>query len=292
MGLEPHRNDILSETCCYYTPSAKIEAVIDIRQNKKYAQYLRRQNWIAEEHNGVFYYIKKILFFSVIKAQRPKNIDIKIIKRLSKKYRAVQVVIEPNNKEQELRVKKLGFKHTSPYIPSKTVVLQLAKPLKNIFEGFNKDTRYSIRKSENIKVSEEQDLENFKKHWKKTVDYKRYVLSIKQIRDLREAFGKGSLFLVADNNISGAIFLVAGDVGYYWHGFVNKEGRKRLSQYKVVWEGIKWAKGRGAKYFDMEGIFDERFPLKIWKGFTKFKKGFGGSVVEYPGAYQKIMWPF
>jgi lipid II:glycine glycyltransferase (peptidoglycan interpeptide bridge formation enzyme) len=42
----------------------------------------------------------------------------------------------------------------------------------------------------------------------------------------------------------------------------------------------------------MEGIFDERFPIPAWRGFTKFKKGFGGKITKYPGAYQKIILPF
>ena len=44
----------------------------------------------------------------------------------------------------------------------------------------------------------------------------------------------------------------------------------------------------GAKILDFEGIFDERFPNKKWKGFTHFKKSFAGYEVEYPGAFSKF----
>lgn len=261
---------------------------MDIRQNDKYAGYLRRQNWILTKHNGVFYYIKKILFFSVIKVQRPKKISFEIIEKLSKKYKALLVVVEPNTKKGAKLLLSNGWQQVEPFIPSKTIVLNLAKSQKVVFDSFSKHTRYSIRKSEHIKVLKENDLEKFRKYWKAAVDYRRHVLSTKQMQDLKNVFGKESLFLIAEGGVSGAIFLVAGDTGYYWYGFANKEGRKRLSQYKVVWEGIKWAKGRGAKYFDMEGIYDERFPLPNWRGFTRFKRGFGGKVIEYPGAYRKF----
>jgi len=268
----------------------------DIRQHRKYANYLESLNWIVEEKDGVKYFIKKILFFSVMKVQRPKKINLKHIEKLAKKYRAFQVVIEPRTfKEADELINppagggwQLGF----PFIPSKTVFVDLKKSEKKIFENFTKDTRYSVRKSENVEVSEEPDLTKFRKLWKKSVNIKRHVLKQKEINALHENFGKDSLFLTAENGISGAIFLVAGDVGYYWYGFVGKTGRKKLSQYKVLWEGIKWARARGAKTFDMEGIFDERFPLPAWRGFTKFKKGFGGRVEKFPGAYQKTISPF
>ncbi|OGM31404.1 hypothetical protein A2803_05475 [Candidatus Woesebacteria bacterium RIFCSPHIGHO2_01_FULL_44_21] len=265
----------------------------DIRQNRKYAEYLKLQNWIVEEHDGVFYYIKKILFFSVMKLQRPREINYKEIKRLNKKYRAVQVIIEPWSTKEAKELIKKGWQQVDPFIPSKTIILDLSKSEEKIYDSFDKDTRYSIRRMQNVAGSMEEckDINLFRKYWKAAVDYKRHVLSTKQLEDLKRIFTKDSLFLIADDGVSGGIFLVAGDVGYYWYGFVDKEGRKKLSQYKVLWEGIKWARSRSAKYFDMEGIYDERFPIPTWQGFTKFKLGFGGKVVKYPGAYQKIVLP-
>jgi len=87
---------------------------------------------------------------------------------------------------------------------------------------------------------------------------------------------------------AGAIFLIGDEISYYWQAFSNNEGRKNFAQYRIVWEGILWAKKQGAKIFDFEGIYDERFPNKNWKGFTHFKKSFGGYEVEYPGAFIKI----
>jgi len=54
----------------------------------------------------------------------------------------------------------------------------------------------------------------------------------------------------------------------------------------------KLAKKMGCKIFDFEGIYDDRFPLKSWLGFSRFKKSFGGLEVEYPGAYSKFLLPF
>jgi lipid II:glycine glycyltransferase (peptidoglycan interpeptide bridge formation enzyme) len=69
------------------------------------------------------------------------------------------------------------------------------------------------------------------------------------------------------------------------------EGRSTLSQYTLLWNGILWAKKNGYKIFDFEGIFDPRFPDKNWKGFTHFKRSFGGEEVIYPGCYTKLRFP-
>lgn len=264
----------------------------DIRQYPKYADYLNSKGWIVEKKDGVYYYLRKILFFSVMKVQRPKKIDLNAIKKLSKKHRAFQVTIEPNTFEEADMLIDNGWKIVFPFVPSLTTFINLKDSQKKIIAQMSKNARYSIRKSEHIDLIEESNLKKFRKHWRESVSYKRYVLSIESMEKLKKSFGEDSLFLLAENGISGGIFLKAGDVAYYWYGFVNKDGRKKLSQYKVMWEGIKWAKGKGAKTFDTEGIFDERFPIPAWRGFTKFKKGFGGKEKKFPGAYQKIFLPF
>jgi len=57
--------------------------------------------------------------------------------------------------------------------------------------------------------------------------------------------------------------------------------------YLVVWELMQEAKKRGCKTWDWEGIYDERWPNKGWKGFTHFKKSFGGYEVEFPGSFTR-----
>ena len=51
----------------------------------------------------------------------------------------------------------------------------------------------------------------------------------------------------------------------------------------LVWEALKLSKKHGAKQFDLVGVWDDRTPHKFheWKGFTKFKEGFGGKIVYY-----------
>lgn len=265
----------------------------DIRQTAKYAKYLRKIGWQIEKAGKNYFYIKKILpIGSIIKIQRPEEIDLEVIDFISKKHNALQVVIEPKNIDQAKTIKEGGFKLShSPYLPSNTLHLDLERSTSDIFENLEKDTRYCLRKTKNLKIYSVEKPEEFRNSWKKATSFRRFIPSIKELSAMLECFANDVVFLITPDGESGAIFLYADQIGYYWQAFSSKVGRKQLAQYKTVWTGINWVKEKGAKIFDFEGIYDSRFPNKRWKGFTHFKKSFGGYEVKYPGAFVKIRLP-
>lgn len=263
--------------------------MVDIRQTKEYARYLGKIGWKVERAVETNYFIKKIpLVGSIIKIQRPEEIRIDKIRELAKKYRAFQVIVEPAKELDAKYLRSLGFKLSrSPYLPTKTLLLDLTRGRKEILKAMKKDARYGIKKTETLKIKEVKNLEKLREGWKKSVGLRRYVPSLAHLAALKNSFKDKCLFLATLDSSAGAIFLVGDGFGYYWQAFTNKEGRRELAQYKIVWEGILWAKTKMARVFDFEGIYDERFPNKSWKGFTHFKKSFGGSEVSYQGTYVK-----
>lgn len=273
--------------------------MIDIRQTTQYAYYLSKIGWEVERIGGINYFIKKLpLIGSIIKIQRPEVISYKVIKLLSEKHGAFQVIIEPklHTTSYQLRqLKNYGFKlSNSPYLPTKTLQLDLTQSEKTLFKQLKKDCRSAIQKNHysRFKIHDSQDIKEFRDTWKKAVGWSRHVPLLSHLVALKKSFGNNCCLYHCNCTStviqSGAIFLKAGNTAYYWQAFTNKEGRKSLVQYKIVWEGILWAKKKGAKIFDFEGIYDARFPNKSWLGFTHFKKSFGGYEVEYPGTYTKL----
>lgn len=262
---------------------------MDIRQTKDYARHLEKLGWIVEEKDGIYYFIRKLpLIGSFLKLQRPKTIDLETINTLKKKHRVFKTIIEPNDEEQKTILINAKFKQsTSPYLPSKTVLLDLRKTEDELLNNFKKDVKYALRKTEKIKLSDVEDLAKFRNTWEKSVPFSRYVPSLKNLEVFKTCFDRNFLVLECKEYPAGAVFLIGDKTAYYWLAFTSKKGRKALIQYKIVWEGIKWSKKMGAKELDFEGIFDERFPLKSWHGFTHFKKSFGGVEKEYPGAFVK-----
>ncbi len=259
----------------------------DIRQTKEYAKFLQKLGWQIKRIEEIYFFQKKILpFLRIIKIQRPEKINMSHIKKLQKTKGIINIIIEPKNNSQAKKIISLGFKKTNPYLPSKTLILDLRK--KDLHSALKKDCKYAIKKTKNFKIEKAEDnIKLFRHLWKKSVKLKRFVPSLKNLETLYQSFGKKALFLLykKDKAYSGAIFLRSQKVTYYWYAFTNPKARKKLVQYQIVWQGINWAKNEGCKYFDFEGIYDPRFPNKNWLGFTHFKKSFGGAEKTYPGAF-------
>jgi hypothetical protein len=286
------------------TASIESEVIMDIRQSPEYASYLKKEGWIVERIGGVNYFLRKLpLVGHILKVQRPSKIDFGTIEKLCRKYHVFEVILEPENVCQVQEIINQGFSLTkSPYLPSKTLQIDLAQSEDKIYTHFTKDCKYSIRRGEKIKIKEYSTADEIKiwwREWKNSVSFRRYVPPLTQLINLRESFpANRSLFLASHNIFSriigGALFTTSShrDVAYYWYGFTNKEGRASLSQYSLLYHGILWAKRRGCKTFDFEGIYDPRFPNKNWLGFSHFKRSFGGYEVEYPGCYTKFRFPY
>ncbi len=270
--------------------------MVDIRQSVYYAKYIEREGWIAERIDNTNYFIRKFpVIGSVLKVQRPKEIDFDTVDKLCRKYRVFQIIIEPKDRNQEAGIMNRGYKLSkSPYLPSKTLQIDLTKSKESIFKNFKKDARRAIKRG-GVKIiksySSPNEIKAWRKAWKNSVNFNRMVAGEEQLINLRKSFpGSYSVFLASHNIsgsvIGGALFTRSShDIAYYWYGFTNSEGRTSLSQYSLLWQGLLWAKKMGCKIFDFEGVYDERFPMKSWLGFSHFKKSFGGVEVLYPGAY-------
>jgi|SRR3972149_9419945 len=265
--------------------------MVDIRQSIQYANYLGKIGWTVERVGEINYFVKRLpLVGSIIKLQRPEEIKIEKIRELAKKYRAFQIIVEPKTELDATYLTSLGFKLSkSPYLPTKTLQIDLTKSKKTLFQALAKDAKGAIRKNKNLEIKRSSP-ENLHLIWKKAVGIKRYVPPLTHLKVLKKSFKSRSLFVTYKD--AGAIFLTSENMAYYWQAFSGKVARKNLYQYKILWEGIIWAKGKGARVFDFEGIFDERFPKKDWKGFTHFKKSFGGYEISYPGCMLKLRPPF
>jgi lipid II:glycine glycyltransferase (peptidoglycan interpeptide bridge formation enzyme) len=221
---------------------------------------------------------------SILKVQRPEEIRIDIIRKFARRYCTFQIIVEPRTEFDAKYLTSIGFKLSKgPYLPSKTLQIDLTQTQKDIFRHFKKDARYAIKKVYDpgcnrrgsdlvTKVySTPDEIIKWRDAWKNSVKFDRYVPPVDQLLNLRKSFpGSYSLFL-ASHNMSGRI--IGGvlftrslhDFAYYWYGFTNDEGRTSLSQYTLLFQGILWAKKQGCKVFDFEGVYDPRFPNKSWR---------------------------
>jgi len=286
---------------------------MDLRQSKEFAQYMKLSDWIVEKADNCYVYLRKLPLLPplIMKAQYPTPpIPFEKIEELAKKYKPFQIQIQPLKIESGF--KKYGYKLSGGGHVTKTLQIDLTQPEKKILTQMKKDARYGIRKAEkeDIKILRYKNIKKFHQAWKKSVGWRKYVPSLKTLKRLKKAFGKKALFFLATirffeqsekqgsrrrrgsykpyaKMLAGTIILIANDSTYYYYAFTSKEGRQKFAQYLLVWEAIKLAKKQGCKIFDFEGVYDERFPIKAWKGFSHFKRSFGGEEIEYPGVFTK-----
>ena len=83
-----------------------------------------------------------------------------------------------------------------------------------------------------------------------------------------------------DRPIAMALVLINGDTGYYLHGASDHDSRSLMAPNALHWHIIKQLKVEGLSKYDFWGI-----SAKNWPGVTRFKLGWSGSSVEYPGSF-------
>lgn len=257
--------------------------------------------WDVESVGEDFVYVKKMPFLGwFAKIQRPEDkITQRQLQIFLKKRRYWAVQVEPPDQEKEKIFINLGFKKTrSPSLPTKTVRVRLNPPYEDLLKKMHNKTRYSIRHAEKlgVKVVLSNDINKFSGLWHKSSLRRGMFLSLrKEIKALFDSFFKERqiFFALYKDEIVGGIFLVSTKTtSYYMYAFSSQKGKKCFAPTLLVWESVKYAKALKKRYFDFEGIYDPRFPIKTWLGFTRFKKSFGGEEVEFPGPLRKLLFPF
>lgn len=186
---------------------------------------------------------------------------------------------------------KFKITQTLDVQPSKTLILDLAKTEEDLLKEMHQKTRYNIRLAEKkgVKIVE-AGKERFEEFW--------HLLDQTSGRDKFRPHGRNYYedMLKADKNfiklffaeyknkpIAAGIFSFFGDTATYLHGGSADEYREAMAPHLLQWEVIKLAKSLGYKYFDFHGIDEEK-----WPGVTRFKMGFGGEEVNYPGTFDLI----
>ena len=268
----------------------------DVRQTKEYADYLSKIGWTIETIDNVYIFLKKIpLIGWFVKIQHPKNLNSKMLTFIEKKYHPLQFSIEPSSITQLSLLKNHNFKFSSfPSLPTQTLQLDLQKFSQELLKNLSQKTRYNIRlaQKKGVTINESKDITDFISFWRHHFEKKRFpfLSQKKNIAALYNSFGPKShlLFAKKDNHTIAILFLIfESKVSYYMYAATSNTGRINFAPTLLTWTSILLAKKSGCTLFDFDGIYDARFPTKSWLGFTRFKKGFGGKEIDYPGRFVK-----
>ena len=324
----------------------------DIRQSVRYARFMQNLGWLVEEIDGVLIFIKPFPFIgATFKIQRADKLpDVNKLRKLMKKYHCrsisfeLNIAVIPNSfrdlkdfemqkssqSEIPLRVgqvqhdkKLVKFKPLKdPYLPTKTMLIDLTASETIIFNRFSDAKRRAVRRAEKVGVAvkESHEIADFIKLKNKTAGLLGF-LTTSTLKPLWQTFASNNASILLacrhserseeslslseplayardpstkfipiksglgmTEHIAGILLLFHNKTAYYWIAAATEAGKKSFAPTLLVWESLKLAKQKGCIVFDFEGIYDERYPNlnKNWLGFTKFKSGFGGKELDYP----------
>lgn len=71
----------------------------------------------------------------------------------------------------------------------------------------------------------------------------------------------------------------------YVHGASDYTERSAMAPHLLQWHQIRWAKEQGERFYDFGGVAPLHATVHPLAGISRFKAGFGGHVVESPGAF-------
>lgn len=272
---------------------------MEIQQSPLYAAYIRSLGWKVELLDGMHVFIRPFpLIGGLAKIQRTTRLPAKIkLSALINKYHIRTIVIEPDSSVRQSDLSRWCHSmskyvriNTDPFIPTKTIRVHLTGTEHEIFKKFTEAKQRAVRRAvkAGVTIRESDDAETMIRLKNKSAGILGFITTAGISKLWRILPPKNKTILLAyDENekVVGAVLLIyCNSTAYYWIAGALPKGKKLFAPTLLVWEALKIAKKQGMNYFDFVGAWDERIPDKNleWKGFTKFKEGFGGEPLYYP----------
>lgn len=181
--------------------------------------------------------------------------------------------------------------------PADTLLINLHQSIEQLQNSFHQKTRYNIKLAQKHQLIVMNNKNNFEKLWplfNKTSERNNFRLHGKEYyKKMLENLPNSQLWFVQyeNKNIACALTAYFGDTFTYLHGASDHEYRSLMAPYLLHWEIIKWAKVNGLRWYDLHGIAPENQPQHPLTNVSRFKLGWGGIRVTYPGAYDLVYSP-
>ena len=183
-----------------------------------------------------------------------------------------------------------------------TVELRLTRTEEELLSSMKQKTRYNIRlagrRGITIRKGDVKDLPMIAGMYRQTAARDGFAIrSSEYYLDIWRAFLQDGMAqpLVAEYQgepVAAVILVRSEDRVIYMYGASTNKERKRMPNYLLQWEAIRWAKSEGASTYDFWGAPDEFVDSdRLW-GVWRFKAGFQGQVTRHIGAWDYPVRPF
>jgi lipid II:glycine glycyltransferase (peptidoglycan interpeptide bridge formation enzyme) len=182
----------------------------------------------------------------------------------------------------------------------------------DMLRAMKEKTRYNIglakRKGVTVRVGSNEDAATYFDLMKATAARDAFSIhGLDYYRDFLRLFARDEasparLFIAEheDKPLAALIVTALGERAIYLYGASSNEKRELMPTYLLQWEAMLWSRNRGCKTYDLWGVPDEDEATleanfmqrsdELW-GVYRFKRGFGGQVVRYAGAWAQVISP-
>jgi lipid II:glycine glycyltransferase (peptidoglycan interpeptide bridge formation enzyme) len=199
----------------------------------------------------------------------------------------------------------MEFMHFQPVRaiqPRRTIVLDITPGedilLANMKEKWRYNVRLAERKGVRVRMAETvADVRNWYRLMETTSN--RDGFGIHTLNYYQQAWqilaprNQARLFLADYNGqlLAGILVGLLAKQAVYLYGASSNEQRQLMPNYLLQWEAIRWAKQEGATSYDFWGIPETDDESEAMAGVYRFKSGWGGRIVRFPGNFEYIYHP-
>jgi peptidoglycan pentaglycine glycine transferase (the first glycine) len=222
---------------------------------------------------------------------------------------AFALKVEPDAFDSEMlgnTLTDLGFRRSPQTIqPRRTLLIDIADDEDDILARMHQKTRYNIRlaKRKEVEVRPWNDLAAFGHMMHRTADRQDFGVHTtpyyQRAYDLFHPRGECEVFVAEyqDEPLASLMVFGRGERAWYLYGASTPKERHRMPAYALQWAAIRWARARGCRRYDLWGVPDaseqeleDSFTDRhdgLW-GVYRFKRGFGGDLVRFAGAWDRV----
>lgn len=247
------------------------------------------------------------------KGDMPNEDQLAALKQLGEKQNALFIKMEPNvaqkvgvpsaHKDITQFLIKKGAKPGRPLFTKHTFQLDLTESEEKLFANLSSKTRYNVNVAlkKGVQIFENTSSDGMEQYIQILEETTKrqgfYAHSPDYFRKMWQSLGDSGMLRIfnavyeKEILVSWVMFVFNG-VLYYPYGASRAIHREVMASNLLMWEMIRYGKKVGCTKFDMWGSLgpepDKNHP---WFGFHRFKKGYGGDLMEFLGTYDYILHP-
>lgn len=247
------------------------------------------------------------------KGDMPDEEQLAALKQIGAKHNALFIKMEPNvgqvvgvpsaHKHIAQFLLDNGAQAGRPLFTRYTFILDIKPSEDKLFNNLGSKTRYNVRLAikKGVQIFENSTQEGLDQYLQILAETTKrqgfYAHGPEYFKHMWETLNQSGMIKIFNAVYEGKVlaswimFTFNGTL-YYPYGSSRSENREVMASNLLMWEMILFGKRAGCTSFDMWGsLGPEPDPKDPWFGFHKFKKGYGGDLIEFIGTYDFVLNP-